>query len=93
MAIFLYNDGLVRLATEKYDPNKNLNDHFTHLTNYSLNKDNKAFDENQHKFRLRDILKGEMCSVSGKRTFRKHSKQIWGEIEQMIIKTIFTIQP
>lgn len=46
MAIFLYSDGLVRLATEKYDPNSNLNDHYTHLTNYSLNKDNKAFDEN-----------------------------------------------
>jgi len=46
MAIFLYNDGLVRLASEKYDPNKNFDDHYVHLTNYSLNKDNKQFDEN-----------------------------------------------
>ena len=91
MAIFLYQDGLVRLATEKYDPNTSLNDHYTHLTNYSINKDNKEFDENQHKFRLKDILRGELTSVSGKRTFRKHSKQIWAEIEQMIIKTVFTI--
>jgi hypothetical protein len=74
MAIFLYNDGLVRLASEKYDPTKDFDDHFVHLTNYSLNKDNEAFNENEHKFRLRDILKGEMVSNSGGKTYRKHSK-------------------
>jgi len=41
MQIFLYNDGLVRLASEKYDKNaNNYDDHYVHLTNYSLNKDN-----------------------------------------------------
>ena len=36
--IFIYNDGLVRLASEKYSGSKNMNDVFVHLTNYSLNK-------------------------------------------------------
>lgn len=37
MQIFIYKDGLVRLATEKYSK-KNIQDVFVHLTNYSLNK-------------------------------------------------------
>jgi hypothetical protein len=94
MQIFLYNDGLVRLATEKYKPDHDLDDHYVHLTNYSLNKDNNEFDENKHKFRLKDILKGELTSTSSNgKVYRKHSKQIWAEIEQMVVKSVFTIQP
>lgn len=40
MQLFLYDDGLVRLASEKYDRSTNYEDHFVHLTNYSLNKEN-----------------------------------------------------
>lgn len=37
----MYNDGLVRFATEQYnlDP-KNINQKFVHLTNFSINKKN-----------------------------------------------------
>lgn len=82
MQIFLYDDGLVRLATEKYNANTDFDDHFVHLTNYSLNKDNKAFDDTKHKLRVKDVLKGEMTSTSQNgKTYRKHAKQIWSEIE------------
>ena len=74
MTIFLYNDGLVRLATEKYDPSKNFDDPYVHLTNYSLNKNNKEFDSSKHKLRLSDILKGELISQSNGKTYRKNSK-------------------
>ena len=39
----MYNDGLVRFATEKYnnDPNT-LSKKFIHLTNFSVNKKNTA---------------------------------------------------
>ena len=66
----------MRLASEKYDKNKgNFDDHYVHLTNYSLNKDNTAFDEGKHKLRLKEVLKGELVntSASGK-TFRRHAK-------------------
>jgi hypothetical protein len=53
MTIYIYNDGLVRLATEKYDHTQNYDDPFVHLTNYSLNKDNELFDSNVHKLRLK----------------------------------------
>lgn len=94
MTIFLYDDGLVRLASEKYDHTKSFDDPFIHLTNYSLNKNNERFDDKKHKLRVKEVLKGELTSTSGNgKTYRKHSKQIWSEIEQMIIKTMYTIQP
>ena len=82
----------MRLASEKYDKAKNHEDHFVHLTNYSLNKDNANFDESVHKLRLKDVLKGEMVNSSPNgRTYRKNAKVIWSEIEEMIVKTVFTI--
>ena len=50
----------MRLASEPYDMTKDLNDAYTHLTNYSLNKNNKKFDEGNHKLKLSDCLKGIM---------------------------------
>ena len=43
LKVFIYNDGLVRFATEPYnlDP-KNINQKFVHLTNFSINKKNTA---------------------------------------------------
>ena len=60
MTIFLYRDGLVRLASEKYDPHSNFQDLYTHLTNYSLNKKNENFDNDEHKLRLNECLSGTM---------------------------------
>ncbi len=41
LKVYMYTDGLVRFATEKYtlDP-KNINQKFVHLTNFSINKKN-----------------------------------------------------
>lgn len=59
MTIFLFKDGLVRLATEKYTKS-NLQDVFVHLTNYSLNKKNGKFDHDKHKLKVSDVLCGQM---------------------------------
>jgi len=58
MQIFIYKDGLVRLASEKWTGLKNINDTFSHLTNYSLNKKNTGFNDDEHKLKLSDCLKG-----------------------------------
>ena len=63
---FLADEGLARFCTQKYkrpmrDNFKNI---YMHLTNYAINKDNEAFEENQgedaedegHKRSLRAIL-------------------------------------
>jgi len=48
LRIYVYEEGLVRLATVKYTSAISSLKHnqYTHLTNYSLNKHNAAFQEN-----------------------------------------------
>ena len=50
LKVYIYNDGLVRFATEKYsnDP-KLLSKKYVHLTNFSVNKKNVNFVKNQDK--------------------------------------------
>ena len=95
MTIFLYQDGLVRLASEKYDQSsKTVNDPYTHLTNYSLNKKNKNFDNQSHKLKLTDCLRGIMSqppTAPGKPAVHRSAKEIWAEIEAMVVKTIITV--
>lgn len=101
LTIFLYDDGLVRLASEKYNLNLNkvggnsAQDHFMHLTNYSLNKKNKSnFDGIKHKLSLAEVLdEGFSSAHPEKGTFNKTAEQLWGEIEDIVIKTIITVQP
>jgi len=45
LRIYIYKEGLVRLATEEYSNNKKiLNNPFVHLTNYSINKHNEELN-------------------------------------------------
>lgn len=50
LKVYMYNDGLVRFATEKYsnDP-KQLTRKYVHLTNFSVNKKNPKFIKNNDK--------------------------------------------
>jgi tubulin polyglutamylase TTLL6/13 len=101
LTIFLYDDGLVRLASEKYTLNlqkmggNSAQDHFMHLTNYSLNKKNqKNFDGIKHKLSLAEMLDEGMSSEHPEKgTFTKTAEQIWAEIEDIVIKTVITVQP
>jgi len=99
LTIFVYNDGLVRLASEKYNLSKNgggVQDHYMHLTNYSLNKKNQGkFDGERHKLRLSDCMgPGGFTSVHPEKgTLKKSSEVLWLEIEDIVIKTVITIQP
>ena len=51
LKVYIYDDGLVRFATEKYskDP-KTLSKKFVHLTNFSINKKAPNFNKNTDKF-------------------------------------------
>ena len=93
MTIYLYDDGIVRLASDKYNPEADFDDPFVHLTNYSLNKNSKTFDSKKHKLRLKDVLRGEMTSTYNGKTYRKRAEDIWQQIEQIITKTMYSIQP
>jgi tubulin polyglutamylase TTLL6/13 len=96
LRIFLYQDGLVRFATNLYeqikftDDEKTMNDVYRHLTNYALNKDNGSFkmstgvdDDKSHKRSLRKVL-------SQLRSQDVDTEKLMGEIKDIIIKTLFT---
>lgn len=48
LRIYIFDEGLARFATEKYEPAKreNLDNLFMHLTNYAINKHADGFIEN-----------------------------------------------
>lgn len=39
-SVYLYDEGIVRFSSEEYEL-ANFNNHFIHLTNYSINKKNQ----------------------------------------------------
>ena len=45
LEVYLYDDGLVRLCSKKYEKpnNDNINDKMIHLTNYTVNKESVDF--------------------------------------------------
>ena len=57
LRVYMYNDGLVRFATEKYsnDPRK-LQKKFVHLTNFAINKKNLNFVKNTDKLKGKRAL-------------------------------------
>lgn len=62
LRIYIYDDGLVRFSTEKFDLSpQNMNNKFVHLTNYSINKNSKKFDKkdeesvNNYKWSLKQL--------------------------------------
>ena len=71
LRIFLFNDGLVRFATEIYEEvtERNKNDLFKHLTNFAINKNNPEFISSSEKTENRD---------SHKRSIRDFFEQIEG---------------
>lgn len=63
LRIFIYDEGLGRFATEKYQrvKKKNMKDVHMHLTNYAINKNNKNFIFNSSE---KDMNKGHKRSLS-----------------------------
>ncbi|XP_029342092.1 tubulin polyglutamylase TTLL13-like [Acyrthosiphon pisum] len=80
-----------RLATELYETPEHYNiaDQFMHLTNYSINRYNKKYIDNElfgskRRFTaLNDWLRSEGYDV----------KKIWNEIDDIIIKTMILAYP
>ncbi|KAL1457936.1 hypothetical protein WDU94_008116 [Cyamophila willieti] len=84
LRIYIYNEGLVRLATEKYEPpnETNINNMYMHLTNYSINKDSENFDEN--------LSKQSLASMNNflQEEHGVDLKSLYGKINDIIVKTI-----
>jgi tubulin polyglutamylase TTLL6/13 len=96
LRIFVYEDGLARLASEEYSKpsRKNLDQVYIHLTNYAINKSNKNFVNNKD---LDQDHVGHKRSLKSTFQYMKekgiHVERIIEEIDDIIIKTLCTIQP
>ena len=83
-----------RFATEEYcEPTpQNMGKRWMHLTNYSLNRENPKFVKNKG-----EDGKGHKWSLSALfnrlESFGVNTEEVWGEISDIIIKTLAVIQP
>ena len=95
LRIYIFNEGLVRFATEPYSPEKlTLKNKFTHLTNYAINKESELYIPS----------KGveEEDDQASKWTFAQYRKKlsslgidfetVWSSIKDVIIKTIISAE-
>uniref|UniRef100_A0A0K0EMK4 Tubulin--tyrosine ligase-like protein 5 n=1 Tax=Strongyloides stercoralis TaxID=6248 RepID=A0A0K0EMK4_STRER len=90
---YLYEDGLTRFASEKYSSDvESIKQPFVHLTNYSLNKDNTAFQKNNgqegqgHKWTISAMLR-HLKNIDGVDT-----DMLMARIEDLVIKSLLSVQ-
>ncbi|XP_060737710.1 tubulin polyglutamylase TTLL7 [Tachysurus vachellii] len=93
LRIFLYNDGLVRMGTEKYHtPNEsNLSQLYMHLTNYSVNKHNENFERDE------TVDKGSKRSIGWFTEYLRINNydvgKFWGDVSELVVKTLIVAEP
>jgi hypothetical protein len=96
LRIYMYDDGLVRFATQKYQAQYGNAKaaKYTHLTNYSLNKFSANFQENT------DAMKDDEGSKQSLSALRKRLRKmghddtlLFHKMEDLIIKTVIAGEP
>ncbi|XP_043859448.1 probable tubulin polyglutamylase TTLL2 [Dromiciops gliroides] len=91
LTIYLYQEGLVRFATEKFDLN-NLKNNCAHLTNSSINKTGASYKKNKEGV-------GRGCKWTLSKFFAYLRNQdvddllLWQRINHLVILTILSIAP
>jgi len=93
LRLYLYDDGLVRFASNKYsNESSKVQDLFTHLTNYSINKKSATYVSNEeseeekgHKWTLKTLWRHfDAAGID-------HSV-IWEKIKDLMIKTVLSAE-
>lgn len=93
LEFYICKEGLARFSTVPYEnpTHKNLHESYMHLTNYSLNKRNNAFNRSE---REDEGSKRSLTSVLRKIENEGHdSARVWKRIEEIVCKTIIAIVP
>lgn len=95
LKIYMYNEGLVRFATEKYstDP-KDLEDVLRHLTNFSLNKNNKNYVYNEEADEGGVGSKWSMDALKRKfKLMQLDYDTMMSDLKDVLIKTLIAVRP
>jgi len=92
LTVYLYDEGLARFATEKYSL-ESLEQRCCHLTNYSLNKHNKAFvhseeDDAGSKWSL-SAFKLRLIEQLG----QTRADEVWRRVDDIVVKTAIAVEP
>jgi hypothetical protein len=94
LRIYVYREGLVRFASEKYsnDVFQDEKSKFSHLTNYSINKNNENYVQNEN---ANDDDSGFKWSLSALQSHFEAEgidcKLMWSKLYDIIIKSIMSI--
>lgn len=100
LKIYLHEEGLCRLATEKYT-NETYYDKYAHLTNYSINKHNvkdrvpnpEDVDvENESKLKGNELKLSLAELNSILQDMNINTIPIWSKIEDLIVKTLISVE-
>jgi|TARA_B110001450_G_C17598072_1_gene471714 tubulin polyglutamylase TTLL5 len=90
--VYVYNEGLVRFASEEYNASNIKSNKFAHLTNYSINKKSETFVQNQNADQS-DL--GHKWSIGA---LTKHlegmgidNDLLWSKIYDVIIKSLLAV--
>ena len=92
LRIYMYEEGLARFATEKFTLNTDeIKDKFVHLTNFSINKNSDKFFIDQNDDGVGN--KWSLAALNKKlREMGIDVETIWMNIEDILIKTILSIE-
>ncbi|XP_015850332.1 putative tubulin polyglutamylase TTLL2 isoform X2 [Peromyscus maniculatus bairdii] len=91
LTIYVYKEGLVRFATEKFDL-QNLQDSYAHLTNSSINKSGASYKK------IKEVV-GQGCKWTLSRFFSYlrngdvDDLLLWQKIKHMVILTVLAVAP
>ena len=96
LRIYIFREGMARFCTEKYVKPRagNLDQVFSHLTNYSLNKKNERFEQPEDAERADCGSKRSLSSVLEDIRKQGHDVDVlMREIDDIIRRTIGGVQP
>lgn len=89
LRVYVYKEGLARFASETYSAKFNKNNKYAHLTNYSINKKNDKFVQNE------DAEQDDVGFKWSLSAFCNHLEQVgidmdllWSRIYDVILKTL-----
>jgi hypothetical protein len=92
LKIYIYEEGLCRFASENYDSDSSSLNKYMHLTNYSVNKKNEKFIQNED---CSNDGTGNKWSIAALNrhfeTIGIDSNFVWSKIYDVIIKSIISI--
>eukprot|EP00873_Tetraselmis_striata_P027560 jgi/Tetstr1/447824/TSEL_035153.t2 len=93
LEMFIYGEGLARLATTPYEPPlpRNIHERNMHLTNYAVNKDSGRFDRNSGvNAGSKRLLTAVLQDLKNR---GEDTGKLWEDIQMCIAKTVMSIQP